>query len=113
MQELNGAHVDLFLHQQAVDTTTPHGKAMFGMVGVFAAFERSMIRARVKAGLAGAREKGTKTGKAIGRPRVSAWTEEEIRKHLAAGTGILKTARLTGAGSGTVQRVANAMRAAA
>ena len=51
LQELRGAKVDLFLHQQAIDTTTPAGGAMFGMLGVFAQFERSMIVARVKAGL--------------------------------------------------------------
>ena len=44
LQELHGARVDLFLHQQKrLDTTTPAGKAMFGMMGVFAEFERSMI----------------------------------------------------------------------
>jgi DNA invertase Pin-like site-specific DNA recombinase len=42
LQELHAAKVDLFLHQQALDTTTPAGKAMFGMMGVFAEFERSM-----------------------------------------------------------------------
>ena len=47
LQELHGARVDLFLHQQAIDTTTPAGKALFGMLGVFAEFERSMIQARV------------------------------------------------------------------
>ena len=55
LQELHAAKVDLFLHQQALDTTTPAGKAMFGMMGVFAEFERSMIVARVNAGLARAR----------------------------------------------------------
>ena len=44
--------VDLFLHQQGLDTTTPAGKAMFQMMGVFAEFERSMIQERVRAGLA-------------------------------------------------------------
>ena len=44
MQELHGARVDLFVQQQALDTTTPAGRAMFGMLGVFAEFERSMIQ---------------------------------------------------------------------
>jgi hypothetical protein len=43
--------IDLMLHQQGLDTTTPAGKAMFQMMGVFAEFERAMIRERVKAGL--------------------------------------------------------------
>jgi DNA invertase Pin-like site-specific DNA recombinase len=65
LQELHAAKVDLFLHQQALDTTTPAGKAMFGMMGVFAEFERSMIVARVNAGMARAKVHGTKSGKAI------------------------------------------------
>jgi Resolvase, N terminal domain len=44
--------VDLYLHQQGIDTTTPAGKAMFQMCGVFAEFERAMIRERVTARLA-------------------------------------------------------------
>ena len=68
LQELHAAKVDLFLHQQALDTTTPAGKAMFGMMGVFAEFERSMIVARVNAGIARARASGTKSA----RPRTPA-----------------------------------------
>jgi hypothetical protein len=45
----------------------------------------------------------------VGRPRIGAETETRIRQHLAAGTGMLKTARLVGVGSGTVQKVARAM----
>jgi len=106
LQELEAAGVDLFIHQQTLDTTTPTGRAMFGMLGVFAEFERSMIQTRVKAGLQRAR----KAGKRLGRPRISTTKEAEIRRLLAAGNGILKTARLAGVGSGTVQRVRNAAR---
>ena len=49
----------LFLHQQGIDTTTPAGKAMFQMMGVFAEFERAMIRERVNAGIARAKADGT------------------------------------------------------
>jgi DNA invertase Pin-like site-specific DNA recombinase len=105
---MHAAKVDLFLHQQALDTTTPAGKAMFGMMGVFAEFERSMIVARVNAGLARAKVHGTKSGKAIGRPRIKARVEQRIREELAAGHGILKVANIVGVGSGTVQRVARA-----
>lgn len=49
--ELNGSGADLYLHQQGVDTTTPAGKALFQMMGVFAEFERSMIQERVKSGI--------------------------------------------------------------
>lgn len=106
LQELHAANVDLFLHQQAIDTTTPTGRAMFQMAGVFAEFERSMIQARVRAGMARVQETGrTKSGKPIGRPPIKPEVERRIREHLMAGTGILKTARLVGVGSGTVQRV--------
>jgi DNA invertase Pin-like site-specific DNA recombinase len=78
---------------------------MFGMMGVFAEFERSMIVARVNAGMARAKASGTKSGKAIGRPRITSKVEQRIRDELATGKGILKVASLVGVGSGTVQRV--------
>jgi DNA invertase Pin-like site-specific DNA recombinase len=106
LQELHGAGIDLFLHQQAIDTTTPTGRAMFQMAGVFAEFERSMIQARVQAGMARVKASGkTKSGKPIGRPSIKPDIEQAIRAHLAAGMGILKVAKLVGVGSGTVQRV--------
>ena len=46
LSELHALGIDLFLHQQGLDTTTPAGKAMFQMLGVFAEFERSRARAR-------------------------------------------------------------------
>src|SRR5712672_3660427 len=58
LSELHSLGIDLFLHQQGLDTTTPAGKAMFQMMGVFAEFERSMIRERVNAGLRRARAGG-------------------------------------------------------
>ena len=72
LSELHALGIDLFLHQQGLDTTTPAGKAMFQMMGVFAEFERSMIQERVRAGLARAKSEGTRLGRptihsAIGR----------------------------------------------
>ena len=58
LQDLQEKGVDLFLHQQGLDTSTTAGKAMFQMLGVFAEFERGIIRERVNAGLARARAKG-------------------------------------------------------
>ena len=55
LSELHALGVDLFLHQQGLDTTTPAGKATFQMMGVFAEYERAMIRERARAGLARAR----------------------------------------------------------
>ncbi|MFZ2075066.1 MAG: recombinase family protein, partial [Xanthobacteraceae bacterium] len=51
IQHLEACKVDLYLDQQAIDTTTPIGKLMFQVTGAFAEFERSMIRERVHAGL--------------------------------------------------------------
>ena len=95
LSELHAFKIDLFLHQQGLDTTTPAGKAMFQMMGVFAEFERAMIQERVRAGLARARSEGT----------THAAVEKAIRATLARGTGMLKTAKLHGVGSGTVQRI--------
>jgi len=97
--------VDLYLDQQNIDTSTPSGKAMFQMVGVFAEFERSMIQERVKAGLARAR----KEGKRLGRPPVSSEIEDKIRDARKEGQGMLKIARTLGVGVSTVQRVDRSM----
>jgi DNA invertase Pin-like site-specific DNA recombinase len=105
LQEMHAVGVDLYLHQQGINTTTPAGKAMFQMMGVFAEFERSMIRERVKSGLDRARVSGTKSGRAIGRPGVSPETEVRIRALRADGTGILKIAKTLGCGTSVVQRV--------
>lgn len=95
----------LYIHTQALDTTTPSGRAMFGMLAVFGEFEREMIVARVNAGMARAKAKGTRSGKAIGRPKLTSEKEASIRAELARGTGILKTAKLLKVGTGTVQRI--------
>ena len=108
--EVHGAGVDLYLHQQALDTSTPAGKAMFQMCGVFAEFERAMIVERVNAGLKRARA----AGRILGRPRIAASTEASIRRALAKGDrGILKIASEFGVGSGTVQRIKAQMATAA
>jgi DNA invertase Pin-like site-specific DNA recombinase len=99
--EVHAKSVDLYLHEQGIDTTTPAGKALFQMVGVFAEFERAMIRERVNAGLARARA----SGKQLGRPRVGDTIEAEIRKALEAGKGMRKVARDVQVGTSTVHRV--------
>ena len=75
MQELRDAKVDLFIHQQGLDTTTASGRAMFGMLSVFSEFERAMIQARVKAGLAGVSRRSGGLGYPVPRKRLSgsAW----------------------------------------
>ena len=104
LQELHAKHVDLYLHQQGIDTTTPSGKAMFQMMGVFAEFERSMIHERVMAGLARARA----DGKRLGRPATVADDPakvQTIRAARAAGKSIRTIAREQGVGIGTVSRL--------
>jgi DNA invertase Pin-like site-specific DNA recombinase len=105
LAELQGAGCDLYLHRQAIDTRTPSGRAMFQMLGVFAEFERSMIQERVRAGLARAKEKGTRSGRPIGRPRASAAMEATIRRQRRKGHGVLRIAREAGVGVSVVQRV--------
>jgi DNA invertase Pin-like site-specific DNA recombinase len=103
--ELNAAGCDLYLEKQAVDTTTPAGKALFQMLGVFAEFERSIIQERIHAGIARARVVGTKSGKPIGRARIDVTKEVAIRTALLSAKGILKTARECGTGTSVVQRI--------
>lgn len=99
--ELHAKGVDLYLHQQGIDTATPAGKAMFQMMGVFAEYERAMIVERVNAGLARARAQG----KRLGRPSIAPDKEARVRALLADGTGIVKAAKLAGVGVSVVQRL--------
>lgn len=101
LSELHAVGVDLYLDQQGVDTTTPAGKAMFQMMGVFAEFEREIISERIKAGLARAKAQG----KRLGQKPISKTKEAEILHIRSQGHGIKKTAKLAGVGVGTVQRV--------
>jgi DNA invertase Pin-like site-specific DNA recombinase len=99
--DLHAQGVDLYLDRQGVDTTTPGGKALFQMMGVFAEFERAMIQERVCAGLAKARAKGRR----LGRPKVSPSVESAIQAARAAGKGQQAIARELRVGVGTVRRV--------
>lgn len=106
LEEINAKGIDLYLHQQGIDTTTPAGRAMFQMCGVFAEFERAIIRERIKAGLARVkRTRKTKTGNPVGRPRIAIAKEREIKNLREEGIAILKIAERVGVGSATVQRV--------
>ena len=88
--ELRSRDIDLYLHQQALDTSTPSGRMLFGMLGVFSEFERAMIRDRVMAGLDRARA----AGKRLGRPRTTPYQIGRIRAGLDEGRGVRETARL-------------------
>src|SRR5467141_2079994 len=103
LSELHALGIDLFLHQQGLDTTTPAGgKAMFQMLGVFAEFERSIIQERVRAGL----QRAKREGKRLGRPRIADKLAERIRAALAGGMSVRKTAAKFEVNPSTVQRIA-------
>lgn len=103
--DLHASGVDLYLHQQGIDTTTPSGKAMYQMLGVFGEFERALIRERVQAGLARARSQG----KRLGRPPTATATEQAILADLKAGVlGMRKIAAKHGVGVSVVQRLKGA-----
>ena len=101
LQDIESLDVDLYMHKQSIDTSTPSGKLLFHICGVFAEFERSIISERVRAGLEQAKE----NGKRLGRPPVDPKTENEIEKMLQDGVGILRVAKSVGVGTSTVQRV--------
>jgi DNA invertase Pin-like site-specific DNA recombinase len=106
LKELHAKGVDLYLHQQGLDTSTPSGRAMFQMMGVFAEFEQAIIRERVMAGLARAREEGIILGRRrleVANPRKA----EAIRTALAARRGVRQISRELGVGVGTVLRIRN------
>jgi DNA invertase Pin-like site-specific DNA recombinase len=113
MQELAGAKVDLFLLQQGLDTTTAAGRAMYQMLRVFSEFERTMIVSRINAGIARVRATGkTKSGKAIGRPRVAGKTLNAAKAALAApGASIRIVAAATGLSVGKVAAIRKEMAA--
>ena len=100
LDELHACGIDLYLHQQAIDTTTPAGKAMFQMCGVFAEFERGILSDRVKAGLRRAKAEG----KVLGRPLKIA-NARRILDSRSAGKTIREIAKDEGLSVGKVHKV--------
>jgi DNA invertase Pin-like site-specific DNA recombinase len=103
LSEIHTLRIDLYLHQQGLDTSTPAGKAMFQMMGVFAEFERAIIQERIRAGL----RRAVGEGKQLGRPRITPELEERIRKALATPgrPGVRVIAKRFNVNPGTVQRI--------
>lgn len=104
--EVRQIGVDLYLDREAMDTSTPAGRAMLGLASVFAAFERDLIIERTMAGLATARAKGVR----LGRPPASDGLTEAIRSLRSQKMGINAIARELRCGKSTVQRVADQMK---
>lgn len=93
--------VDLYLDQQALDTSTPAGRLVMQMNAVYAEFERAMIVERTKAGLAHARARGVHCG----RPPASDGLVEAIRALREQKVGMDRIAKELRCGKGLVQRV--------
>lgn len=104
--DIQAKGVDLYLHQQGLDTSTPSGRMLFQMLGVFAEFERSMIRERIMSGL-------RRTSKKSGRKPMADDRQEAIRRSLQNGLGIRGTARLHKASTTTVTKIAREISVAA
>lgn len=98
--ELQACSVDLYLHHQALDTTTPSGKAMFQMCGVFAEFERSMVSERVKAGL----QRAKSSGKSLGRPTIQV-NRKKLVEDRALGTSIRGLAKINHCSVGKIHKL--------
>jgi len=107
--DLNARGIDLYLHIQGIDTSTPSGRAMFGMLGVFAELERSLISERVRASLNRLRA----SGRTLGRPRLAPEKQRRVEKLLRSGLSINRTAKEARVGVGTVHRIKTSMAEAA
>jgi len=101
LEDFHAKGVNLYFHQQGIDTTTPSGKMMYQMCGVFAEFERSMIQERVKAGLARAKAQGKK----LGRPTVPPITIRKIKELRASGLPLTAIGKKVGVSVGKVHSV--------
>src|SRR5579864_764076 len=101
LQELQHLGVGFVSLTEALDLTTPAGRAMAGLLAVFAEFERDILRERVRAGLAHAREKG----KHLGRPQTAALHASQVRKLYRSGVSKAEIARQLQIGRTSVRRI--------
>ena len=101
LQELDHLGVGFVSLTEALDLTTPAGRAMAGLLAVFAEFEREILRERVRAGLAHARQ----SGKKLGRPITAATKTGEVRALRRAGISKAEIARRLQIGRTSVRRI--------
>ena len=101
LQELEHLGVGFVSLTEALDLTTPAGRAMAGLLAIFAEFEREILRERTRAGLAHARQ----NGKQLGRPMTAGLQATEIRKLYRAGVAKAEIARRLGIGRTSVRRI--------
>ncbi len=105
LTDLQARGCDLFLHQQSLDTSTPTGRAMYGMLSIFAEFERSMISSRVRAGQQRSRAQGVR----FGRPPIPPIDIDKVKVRLAKGQSIRVIAKATGMSTASVMRIKRSM----
>ncbi len=101
LQELEHLGVGFVSLTEALDLTTPAGRAMAAMLAVFAAFEREVLQERTRAGMAHARENGQR----LGRPATAGAHAAEIRKLFRAGLSKSEIARRLDIGRTSVRRI--------
>lgn len=101
LQELEHLDVGFVSLTEALDLTTPAGRAMAGLLAIFAEFEREILRERTRAGLAHARQ----NGKQLGRPKTAGLQATEIRKLYRAGVAKAEIARRLDIGRTSVRRI--------
>jgi DNA invertase Pin-like site-specific DNA recombinase len=101
LQELEHLGVGFVSLTEALDLTTPAGRAMAGLLAVFAEFEREILRERVRAGLAHARQNGQR----LGRPLTAALHADQVRKLHGAGISKSEIARRLHIGRTSVRRI--------
>jgi DNA invertase Pin-like site-specific DNA recombinase len=105
LNDIQSVDCDLYIHQSGIDTSTPTGKMMFQLVGMFSEFERGMIRERVVAG----QNRAKSQGKHIGRPtNLNEGLVHSIKYMKEQGVGIRKIAKDLSVGVGTVYKVLEA-----
>jgi putative DNA-invertase from lambdoid prophage Rac len=103
LKELSDLGVGFVSLTEAIDLTTPSGRALAGMLAVFAEFERDILTERVKAGIAQAREKGRRHG----RPQTAAKQAAEVKKLFKKGLSKAEIARRLKIGRTSVIRILN------
>src|SRR5579863_6102757 len=101
LQELEHLGVGFVSLTEALDLTTPSGRAMAGLLAVFAEFEREILRERVRAGLADAKRNGQR----LGRPMTAGLHADKVRKLHRAGVSKAEIARRLRIGRTSVRRI--------
>lgn len=100
LEQCRLSHVDLYLHREGIDTSTPLGKMLFTITAAFAEFEKEVISERTKAGLVRAGLEGKKGGQ-----RIASEKEAKVQALLGVGIGVNKIRRETGVGINAIMRI--------